>query len=164
MANPNPQHNPTDGLGVAAVVLLTATPVVLTKVGSQVAVNAGTTPGGHQYAVTLSLANSATTTLTEVLTDVKGNTYTRVGAAVYKSYNDPAFTGYNPSNAISGNGLLANQVAYSALVASVGASSGVITALHVGQAIVEAQFPTFDSTTGIATGFIYSQVIVTVTP
>jgi NAD(P)H-hydrate repair Nnr-like enzyme with NAD(P)H-hydrate dehydratase domain len=78
---------------------------------------------------------------------------------------------YHPSNGISGNGLVANQVAYSALTASV-SGSGLVTALHVGETIVEVQFPTFDdvmtpetdSDTGNPTMMIYAQVRVIVIP
>jgi hypothetical protein len=188
MANPNPQHTPTDGLGVLAIVLVAGTNVA--KVGSQVSQSAGITPGGHQYAVTLSLSSQTVTVfegqpsslgspeachptcqLTPQAVDVKGNDYTPVNSATYKSYNYPSFSGYNPSNAISGNGLLANQVAYSALVASV-SGSGLITAHNVGQAIIEVQYPTFDDVmtpetdhdTGDPTMMVFSQIIVTVVP
>src|SRR5271166_2909534 len=173
MANPNPQHNPTDGLGVLAVVLVSGTNVV--KVGSQVAQSAGITTGGHQYAVILSLSSATiggvnyhnTVALTPQPVDVKGNNYTPVNSPVYKSYNYPSFSGYNPSNAISGNGLLANQVAYSGLVASV--SAGTITAHNVGQAIVEVSYPFSDNTLGnnafgLPDNDVYSQIIVTVVP
>jgi hypothetical protein len=160
MANPSPQHNPTDGLGVAAIVTLSGTGI--TKVGSQVALSAGTTPGGTQYALSMNVGgspNAATCQLTVVLVDVKGNTYSPSGTVVYKSYNDPTGAFYKPSNFGS----------YSALVASV-SGSGLITALNPGQAIISVQFPTFDNVqspetdadTGNPKDMIYSQIIVTV--
>jgi hypothetical protein len=196
MANPNPQHNPTDGLLVAAYVQVTGTNVVNNSGGAAAAQGTvgfplgqgiGAAPSTHhpvaQYELTLSLSSATvntvsyhnTCTLTTVLKDVANTTYTPVGSPVYKSYNYPAFSGYNPSNAISGNGLLANQVAYSALIASVGASNGVVTAAHVGQAIIEVQFPVFDfvqssldpeptQQTGNPVGMIYAQVVVNVIP
>jgi hypothetical protein len=181
LANPNPQHNPTDGLGVLAVVLVSGTNVA--QVGSQVAQSAGVTPGGHQYAVTLSLSSKTVTVfegqpnslgspvachntvqLTPQAVDVKGNDYTPVASATYKSYNYPAFTGYNP----------ANLSPYSALIASV-SGSGLITAHNIGQAIIEVQYPTFDfasasvdpepvQSTGDPVQMVYSQIIVTVVP
>jgi hypothetical protein len=156
--------NPTTGLGVASVVTLSASAVALTKVGSQVALSAGVTRGGNQYAVTLSLANSSATTLTVTTVDVLGNTVAQTVSPVFKSYNYPAFTGYNP---VPGS---INGKAYNAAVASVNASSGVITAHAVGQAIVEAQFPVYDNSLGVQANsgdpvmMIYAQVIVTVTP
>lgn len=156
--------NPTTGLGVAAYVTCSASAVALTKVGSQVALSAGKTVGGNQYAVTLSLANSPTTTVTAVITDVLGNTVSQGGVApVFKSYNYPSFSGYNPSNgSINGK-------TYQSRVASVNASSGVITAQNIGQAIIEVQYATFSNTLGTqaSTGnpqeMIYAQIIVTVT-
>lgn len=152
MANPNPQHNPTDGLGVAAVILLAGSPA-LSKVGSQVAQNAGHTPGGHQYAV--SLAMNATCQLTPQAVDVLGNDYTPDGSFSYVSYNDPASRGpaYKPSNFGS----------YDASIASV-SDSGLITALVVGQAVIEVSLPTFDNTETAPADKVYSQVLVTVTP
>ena len=167
MANPSPQHNPTDGLNVAAVVTVAGTGI--TKVGSQVALVAGTTTGGHQYHLNLSVSgaspNAATCQLTTTIVDVKGNTYTPTGTVVYKSYNDPTGAFFNPSPLILNN----SSPAYSALVASVSAS-GLITALHPGQAIIEVQFPTFDdvqtpetdSDTGNPEEMIYSQIEVRV--
>jgi hypothetical protein len=84
---------------------------------------------------------------------------------VYKSYNDPTGAFFNPSPLILNN----SSPAYSALVASVSAS-GLITALHPGQAIIEVQFPTFDdvqtpetdSDTGNPEEMIYSQIEVRV--
>ena len=163
MANPVPQHTPTDGLGVAAVV--TVAGAGISKVGSQVALLAGTTAGGHQYHLDLSVSSAggyaATCQLTTTIVDVKGNTYTPVNSVVYKSYNDPTGAWYNPKPFGS----------YSAVVASVSAS-GLITALNPGQAIIEVQFPAFDDTqtpetdsdTGNPEEMIYSQVEVRVHP
>jgi hypothetical protein len=156
MANPNPQHNPTDGLGVAAVVLVSGTGV--TKVGNQTATSAGTTPGGHQYALSMNIGGTpaaATCQLTTTITDVKGTTYSTVGSPVYKAYC-PASAPAHPATVGSPD-----------LVATV-SGSGLITAVAKGVVIVEVQFPTYDNTEGADTttsnpkDMIYSQIIVTV--
>lgn len=191
MANPNPQHNPTDGLAVAAYVQVTGTNVVNNSGGAGAAQGTTGFPLGQgigaassskhpvaQYELTLSLASKTVNgvvysnicQLTTVVKDVANTTYTpRIGSPVYKSYGNPTGAFYNPSNAISGNGLLANQVAYSALTASV-SGSGLVTALHVGQAIVGVQFPVFDntlgneSTMGNPQEMIYAQIVCNVIP
>ena len=188
MANPNPQHNPTDGLAVAAYVQVTGTNVVNNSGGAGAtqgttgfqtgqgigAVSSAKHPVA-QYNLTLSLgsktvngvAYSNTCQLTTIIKDVANTTYTApVNSPTYKS-NYPTGAFYNPSNAISGNGLLANQVAYSALIASVSAS-GLITASHVGQTGVGIHFPTFDSviagTQGQPIMRLYAIVLVNVIP
>ena len=160
--NPNPQHNPTDGLGVAAYVHVSGTNVGPAGVipgtsngfpqGQGVGASSGTPTGAPvaQYALTLSLGAKtyagvsyhATCQLTPALVDVKNNSYSPVGSETYISYNNPSTDGdgdapawYNPNPFGS----------YNADVASV-SSSGLITALNVGQAIIEVQFPTFDNT------------------
>jgi hypothetical protein len=191
MANPNPQHNPTDGLAVAAYVQVTGTNVVNNSGGAgaaqgttgfQLGQGIGAVPSAKhpqaQYELTLSLASktvngvaySNTCQLTTVVKDVANATYTpRIGSPVYKSYGNPVGAFYNPSNSISGNGLLANQVAYSALTASVSAS-GLVTGLHVGQTIIGVQFPVFDNTLGNEPTMgnpqemVYAQIVVNVIP
>jgi hypothetical protein len=205
MANPNPQHNPTDGLAVAAYVQVTSSnergPSNLTNpanggltVSTEATAHDATGLNGQgygavaganhpqaQYQLQLSLSNktiggviySNTSQLTAVIKDVANTTYTpRIGSPVYKSYGAPATGGFfNPSNAISGNGLLANQVAYNARVASVSAT-GLVTARAVGQCIVEVQFPVFDNVmtpetdadTADPTQMIYVQIVVNVVP
>lgn len=188
MANPNPQHNPTDGLDVAAYVHVTGTGITNTSGGANKTqgssastnpyggqgIGAGTSASGTkpvaQYALQLSLAAAgglaATCQLTVVLKDVINATYSTSNTAniKYKSYNNPDAgtpTWYNPDNYGS----------YTADIASV-SSSGLITALAVGQAIIEVQFPTFDdvmtpqtdSNTGNPTMMISCQIIVTVKP
>jgi hypothetical protein len=88
---------------------------------------------------------------------------------VYKSYNDPQAGSpawYRPSNGTAG------PETYNANVASV-SSTGLITGLAVGQAIIEVQFPTFDfvassldpeptQASGDPVQMIYCQLIVTV--
>jgi len=191
MANPNPQHNPTDGLAVAAYVQVTGTNVVNSSGGVGAAQGTTGTPLGQgisavastkhpnaDYELTLSLgsktvngvAYSNTCQLTTVIKDVANTTYTpRIGSPVYKSYGNPTGAFYNPSNALSGNGLLANQVAYSALTASVSAS-GLVTGLHIGQTVIEVLFPIFDNTLGNEPTMgnpqemIYNQITVNVIP
>ncbi len=135
MANPNPQHNPTDGLNTAAIITLTGTNVTALVVG-------------HLYSVPLNVGaspNPATVALTALKRDVtNANTFTsgNSNVVIWKSYNTAQAT----------------------------VSAGTITAVAPGQAIIEAQFPTFDNTEGTdtATGnprdMIYTQVIVTVGP
>jgi hypothetical protein len=187
MANPNPQHNPTDGLLVAAYVQVTGTNLtnrasggltVATEAtandtrglnGEGYGAVASTNRPSAQYALTLSLSGAtyggtvyaSTCQLTTVLKDVANATYTgRVGSPVYKSYNDPALGSpawYRPSQFAG----------YAADVASISAG-GLITALAKGQAVIEAQFPVFDNTlgnsaqTGNPINMIYCQVLVTV--
>lgn len=187
MANPNPQHTPTDGLNVAAFVQVTGTNITnCASGGLTVATEAtandtrGLNGEGYgavastnhpvaQYALTLSLSGAtyggtvyaSTCQLTTVLKDVANTTYTGlVGSAVYKSYNNPASGSpawYRPSPFTG----------YAADVASVSAG-GLITALAKGQATISVQFPVFDNTLGNSsqTGnpfeMIYCQVLVTV--
>lgn len=162
--------NPTTGVGVIAYVQATATPVALTNcsggAGSAQGTNGqgiGAVPSTNhpvaQYACSLSLANNATTTVTAVLKDVANNTETSGNANVakFKAYclqsapSRPATTG-SPD-----------------IVVTVGATSGVITAVNKGQAVVEVQFAVFDNTlpndtnTGNPVEMIYAQIVVTVT-
>jgi hypothetical protein len=128
MANPSPQHTPTDGLGTATQITLTAAAEALTTIVA-----------GREYSVTLSLSatgHAATTTLTSTLKDVGGNAFTsgNSNSVAYKSYNTAQ--------------------------ATVNASTGLITAVAVGQALVEASFPLFDTTDGVDK--IYVQVLVNV--
>ncbi len=146
MATPNP----TTGVGVIAYVQATASPVALTAIGA----GAGSTKHPvAQYAVTLSLANSATTTLTAVLKDVANTTETTAHA------NSATFKAYCTQSAPSRPGTTGSPD----IVATVGASSGVITAVAIGQTVVEVRFPTFDGTNSVLTDAIYAQVVVTVT-
>jgi hypothetical protein len=171
--NPNPQHNPTDGLGVAAYVHVSGS-----GVSANLTVGAGK-PNPGNYKLTLSLTaaggHAITCQLTAAMVDAADTAYSPVGSAVYVSYNDPAVDGdgdtaawFNPSNFAG----------YDASVASV-SSSGLITALALGEAIIEVQFPTFDNTLGnSASGavdggspmqqnpinMIYTQIVVSVIP
>lgn len=162
MSNPNPQHNPTDGLGVAARVRLSGSGV------TQIA--------GNEYSVSLSISNASplsdTVTVTVEIEDVAGSAYSNVGEVVTKSYNNPSAgspSWYKPSAASPYSNQSAD-VASVAAATSAGDLTMVVTGLNVGQAIVEFQFPTFDNTEGndSATGnpkdMIYAQLIVTVEP
>ena len=154
MANPSPQHTPTDGLGTAAYVVLSCdAPSALTKVGSSVALSPGNRVGGNQYALTLSVAGT--------------------GAPIYQSVNiNPLVVDAKGTTFSSGNGNKAKGRVYPAgnigqgteivYVVNQGGPLNLITltANKVGQAIVEVYFPTFDNTDGI--DFIYAQIIVTV--
>lgn len=172
MANPNPQHNPTDGLGVAAYVQVSGTGITNCSGGSGTAQGTngqgkGATPSGTspvaQYALSMNVGgtpNAATCQLTATAVDAKNNAYSTVGSFIYKSYNNPSAGSpawYNPKNFGT----------YNANVASV-SSSGLITAVAPGQAIIEVQFPVFDNTlgtfsqTGNPQEMIYAQIVVTV--
>jgi hypothetical protein len=196
MSNPNPAHNPTDGLGSACYVQVTGTNITnCASGGLTVATEAtandtrGLNGQGYgavastnhpvaQYALTLSLSGAtyggtvyaSTCQLTTVLKDVANTTYSgRVGSPVYKSYNDPLAGNpawYRPSRGTAG------PETYNDNVASV-SSTGLITAIAKGQAIIEVQFPTFDFTqasndpepaqaSGDPVMMIYCQIVVSV--
>jgi hypothetical protein len=199
MANPNPQHVPTDGLGVAAYVVLsggTGLSALSNPAGGSLGhpggigspINGqgiGATEGGSgsvatapgfpvaQYAITLSLSAASTYETTAVLTaaavDAKNNAYSPVGNFTAFSYNNPAAgspTWYRPSNFAGYNANVCSAVASSTNDATI-----TVTALALGQGIVEVAFPVFDNTIGTdtqaelePTNFVYVQVIVTVIP
>ena len=168
--NPVPQSNPTNGIGVAAYVQLSGTGLVANET---VAANK---PNPGNYSLTLSLTSSGGhqlyCTATASLVDVSNNTstysvYDPQQNFIAESYNDPAngspawykpsaFAGYNASVA-------------SAAASGTNGSTITITALAVGQAIIEVSFPTFDNTIGNSQpgqpiNMIYTQVVVTVVP
>lgn len=91
---------------------------------------------GNQYSVSLSLTGTTSVVLTATIQDVLGATFNSANSnsTTWKSYNTAQAT----------------------------VSAGTVTAVALGQAYVEAQFPTFDGTTGIATGMVYAQILVTV--
>lgn len=91
---------------------------------------------GNEYSVSLSLTGTTSVVLTATVQDVAGTTFN------------------------SANGNSVTWVSRNTGQATV--SSGTVTAVALGQAYVEAQFPTFDSTTGVSTGFVYAQILVTV--
>lgn len=179
--NPNPQHVPTDGLGVAAYVQVAGTGITSPSGGTTVHPGAssngqgiGATAGGTfpvaQYALTLSLSSaggfSNTCQLTASAVDVKNNAYSPVGSFVYTSYGDPNNAAGSPPSWYKPSAF----AGYTAEIVSV-SSSGLITSRGVGQAIVEVAFPTFDNTLGNGpsdaneaepVNFIYAQIIVTV--
>jgi hypothetical protein len=128
MANPSPQPTPTSGVGTAVKIALSAAAEALTTIVA-----------AREYSVTLSLSatgHAATTTLTSVIQDVAGTTFT------------------------SGNSNSVSYKSYNTAQATVNASTGLITAVAVGQAVIEAKFPTFDTTDGI--DFVFAQVLVNV--
>ena len=198
MANPNPQHVPTDGLNVAAYVQVTGTNITNCAGGGLTiateatandttglngqgygAVASSSKPVGAvaQYALRLSLSGktiggtvyASTCQLNTVLKDVHNAAYTGIQSPTYKSYNDPLAGNpawYRPSNGQAG------PETYNPNVASV-SSAGLITAIAVGQAIIEVQYPTFDfvqssldpeptKQSGDPVMMIYCQIVVTV--
>jgi len=158
--NPVPQHNPTDGLGVAAKINLTSDG----QGGSAIS----TVVAGREYAITLSKSavsgwNSAVT-ITAAVVDVNGGIYDVQGAVLVNNYNDPAagspawykpsnFAGYDPSVASNG-----------AVTPSATGGSFVLTALAVGHARLNVAFPTFDNTEASPAERIYACLDVTVIP
>ena|ERR1700690_4146148 len=188
--NPNPQHTPTDGLGVAAYVTLSGSNGLSTILNSSGGANKsqgtngqgigpGTAASGTfpvaQYSLTLSVsaAGGYETSLVCLakLVDVQNNAYSPNGEIVVKSYNNPSAgspSWYRPSN-FAGYSADVASVSDTASI-SVGSESFVITALNPGQAIIEVQFPTFDNTNadssanGDPTDMIYVQVVCTVIP
>ncbi len=139
--NPNPQHNPTDGLGVAAKIVLS---------GGTGASAISTIVAAREYAITLSVSATGTyetaAVLTAALEDIAGNAYTpsASNSFVARSENNPSAGSspwYRPS-AFAG---------YNADVASVAVSGGqpnatvTVTGLHVGTCTVEVLFATFDN-------------------
>lgn len=125
MANPSPQHTPTDGLGTATQVTLSGTGV------SQVV--------GNVYKVSLNVGGSPNPSSVAMSSAVKD-----VGANAFSSGNS-------------------NSVTYKSADASVASvSSNTITAVKAGQVVVDASFPTFDTTDG--TDKIYAQILVQVAP
>lgn len=260
MANPVPQHTPTDGLGVAAYVQVTGTNVTNNSggagtaqgtIGTPLGQGIGAAPSGTrpnaQYALTLSLSAAtvngvtyaATCQLTTVLKDaqnntylsgtaitnvaltsnvatltvanstgalVAGNSYTITGlvtatflngqtvtlltanattitfAFTHANYgsaadtgnigsgNSPTYKSYN--NPSKGSPSWFRPSVFVAVppynngdVASV-SSTGLVTSLAAGEAVVEVQFPTFDNTEGTSSGtsdpfdMIYCQIVV----
>jgi|SRR5208337_452848 len=176
MANPNPQHTPTDGLGTAAFMTLTcSSPTALTKVGSSVALSPGNRVGGNQYALTLSVAGTgapiySTVTIVPLVVDVKGNTFTSGNGNVPKGRVYP-----------SGNTAQGTEGVY---VVNQGVPNWItLTANKVGQYVVEVYFPFADGPTTVSNpnyganlpadvisdlsvasdgDFIYAQILVTV--
>ena len=153
MANPQPQPTPTSGVGTAAYVQVSGTNVgnCSQPVGG-LGQGTGAIPSGSkypvaQYALTLSLASKTingvsyhnTCQLTTTIKDVANTTFSGTNSPVYKSYANPSGGFYNPSNFTPPAG----SPAYSGQIASV-SGSGLITALHVGQCIIEVEFSTFD--------------------
>lgn len=152
MANPNPAHNPTDGLLSAVAVQLAGTGLTALKTPST----------GHPYAgpysVSLSLAGTSTVVVTPSLVDVNNAAYGATAASwVYRSYNNPQITEATApaaSASTSANPTLSPTPTRTAKIASVGASgvsTVTVTALAVGQAIIEVVYPTFDNAEGSMT-------------
>jgi hypothetical protein len=118
----------------------------------------GATAGGvfpnAQYAITLSLSGAGTyetsAALTASLVDVQNNPYdpSDLDQFVALSYGNPdagSPAWYNPSNFAGYN---ANIASATAAGISGSTSSITITALALGQCIVEVAFATFDNTLG----------------
>jgi hypothetical protein len=94
---------------------------------------------GNEYTVTLGVVGMTTTTVTPLIQDVAGSAFT------------------------SGNSNIAQYVSRSPSIATVGATSGIITAVSTGQAEIEVQYATFDGTNSVLVDKIYATVLSTVT-
>lgn len=158
--NPVPQHNPTDGLGVAAKVNLTADG----QGGSLIS----TIVAGREYAITLSKSAvsgwDASATITAAVVDINGGVYDVQGAVFVNDYNDPAAGSpawYNPSNFAGYNPSVAS---VSAVTPTTTGGTFIVTALAVGHAQVDVCFPTFDNTEASPAEKIYARLAVTVIP
>jgi len=188
--NPNPQHVPTDGLGVAAYIRCSGTNLTnranggLTVAGEA---NANDTTGlngqgygavqssNHpvaQYHLIASLsgktiggtAYTAANTITAALYDAKNNSYSPADATKFtvKSWNNP--------NAGTPSWYRPSPFgSYTADVVSISNSSGTltVTGLALGQGVVEVRFPTFEETwnedsSSLPEDFIYAQIVVDV--
>ncbi len=188
--NPNPQHTPTDGLGVAAYVQLSGSSgssVIESNGAAFPGQGTGAVPSGThpvaQYGLTLSVSGAGGYASSLVVTadavDAQNNLYqpSDLDSFTAVSYNNPSQGSpawYNPSNFAGYN----PNVASVATAGISGSSEAVtITALHPGQAIVEVAFATFDNTLGAANSAagadtvesqplmkIYVQVVVVVIP
>jgi len=128
---------------------------MMTVAGFVTAANNGTFLCTASTATTVTLVNAASVAETHA-----GTVSAYVGTILYKSYNNPNAgtpAWYKPS-AFAG---------YSGDVASV-SGSGLITALALGQAVVEVSAPAFDNSQaamgGLAGGAIYTQIVVNVVP
>lgn len=137
--NPVPQHNPTDGLGVAAKINLTADG----QGGSLIS----TVVASREYAITLSVSAKsgwdASATITAAVVDIAGGVYDVQGAVTVKDYNSSV-------------------ASVSAVTPLTTGGSFILTAVAVGRAQVDVLFPTFDTTDG--TDKIYVTLDVTVIP
>jgi len=152
VANPSPQHTPTDGLGVAAYVQLSGTGLTAKKTVS------ANHPNPDHYDVTLSVSGTgfpSSVVVTPSLVDVSNTSYTPTAASwVYRSDADPQITeasfptgAGNPTN-------LSPKPTQTAKIASIGASGAstvTVTALSPGHADVECTYPTFDNAEGSIT-------------
>jgi hypothetical protein len=158
--NPVPQHNPTDGLGVAAEVVISASDAT----GLSVPV---TTVAAHEYTMILSKSGASGydvfVNLTLAAKDVKGGIYNPQGNFFVRnpanpSAGSPAF--YKPSNFA---GYTAD--VFSAVASGTNNSNVLVTALAVGEGTLELCFPTFDNTeAGSTPEMVYAKLDVTVIP
>jgi hypothetical protein len=138
MANPSPQHTPTDGLGTATQITLTSngaagsalTTIAAGRLYSSAVSVSGATINGTAY--------STGFTLTAAVKDVGGNAFTSGNS------NSVVFKSYDTSRA------------------TVNSSTGVVASVAAGQVVLEASFPTNDTTDGVDK--IYVQVVLNVYP
>lgn len=139
--NPVPQHSPTDGLGVAAEVIVTSDG----QGGSALT----TIVAAREYKMTLSLSAvsgwNAAVRLTAAAKDVAGGLY-------FPQQN--YFVNRNENAAVA-----------TAVASGTNNNTILVTAVALGETVLDIAFPTFDNTeSGSHPEMVYCQVKVTVIP
>ena len=125
---------------------------------------AGSVDGNPQYGLTLSLSATggfaSTCQLTPTVYDDLGNVQSQTQTVTYKSLNGPTGPFFNPSP-LGNTGYPVTDYTGAGKVASV-SSSGLITALAKGQAVIEVSYPYVTQVTGSAAATFSTQVVVEV--
>jgi hypothetical protein len=159
--NPNPQHNPTDGLNVAAQVAITGNDASATGSAPVTVVAA------REYTMILSKSNVGYDTfvnLTVAIQDIKGGVYDIQQSIFLRNPNNPSAGSpawYKPSNFAG----YSNDVFVASLTSSSATGGNVlVTALNVGHGTLEICFPTFDNTESGTPEMVYAKVDITVVP
>lgn len=147
MANPSPQHNPTDGLGTPNQITVTTNGTGGSALTTVVAGRTYTTGISASGATINGTAYNSTFTLTGTAKDVAGTTFTsgNSNAIAWRSYDT------NLATVNSSTGVVAVGAGY---------TQPGISGTKYGQVVLEARFPTFDTTDG--NDFVYVHVIVSV--
>ena len=155
----------TSGVGKPTAVTLSGSGI------TKVVTSSGQPGVTNEYQLSLSLSASgglaATCQLTAQAVDQAGSSQSNTGI-VYASYSDPVFTGFNPA-VPSATAVYPAPTRSNGVVASV-SGSGLITAIGLGKATIEAQVPFGgDTDANVATSYgnvlkqaVIGRVIVTV--
>ena len=149
MANPSPQHNPTDGLGTAAQITVTTNGTGGSALTALVAGRLYSTGISASGATINGTAYNSTFTLTAAVKDIGGTAFSsgNSNTVAWKSY-DPNLAAVNASTGV--------------VTVGSGYTQPGISGTRYGNVVLEATFPTFDTTDGVDK--IYVQVIVSVYP